>query len=89
MANGSCFATTQCASGIIHLTVHGICMDTPTDDCPAPMHRSRWMSAWTPMIFARGTSMKSEIEWRKKLRQLLDEPALPLSRPSFLDVANR
>jgi hypothetical protein len=53
---------TQCAFGIIHLMVHGICMDTPTDDCPASMHHSRWTSAWTPMIFVHGTSMKSEIE---------------------------
>ncbi|SRR6266851_2016367 len=30
--------------------------------CPASMHHFRWMSAWTPMIFVRGTSMKSEIE---------------------------
>ena len=62
MDNASCFAITQCASGITHLTVHGICMDTPTGDCPASMHHSRWMLAWTPMIFVRGTSMKSETE---------------------------
>ena len=71
MANGSYFAITQCACRIIHLTVPGICTDTRTGDCPASMHHFRWMSAWTRMIFVRGTSMKSEIECRKELRQLL------------------
>lgn len=31
MANGLCFATTQCAFGIIHLTVPGICTGTRTE----------------------------------------------------------
>jgi len=62
MANGSYFAIRQYACGIIHLRVPGICTDTRTGDCPASMHHFRWMSAWTPVIFVRGTSMKSEIE---------------------------
>jgi hypothetical protein len=52
----------QATMGIIRLTVPGICTDTRTGDCPASMHHLRWMSAWTPMIFVRGTSIKSEIE---------------------------
>lgn len=51
-----------CVFGIIHLTVPGICTDTRTGDCLASVHHFPWMSAWTPMIFVRGTSMKSEIE---------------------------
>jgi calcineurin-like phosphoesterase family protein len=34
----------------------------PTGACPASMHHFRWMSAWTPVIFVLGTSMKSKIE---------------------------
>jgi len=62
MASESCFATTQCAFGTIHLTARGTSTDIPMEDCPASMHHFQWMSAWTRMIFVRGTSMKSEIK---------------------------
>jgi hypothetical protein len=65
-ASPSCSVTMPCGSGIAPITGLGIYMGILTGTSPMYLLHFLWMSEWTPMISARGTSTRSGHIWPRE-----------------------